>query len=110
MAAASSTLLSGSVDEAATRALAIEALVLFEDREDEVGQAFAYELLAFLEHNRVRSIPRLMAAERMLAHARAAGATWLENTAKRLGGTTGRNNSFGFGLIDPAKAVAGTTC
>jgi subtilisin family serine protease len=34
----------------------------------------------------------------------------LENRAKRLGGTTGRNNSFGFGLIDPAKAVAGTTC
>jgi serine protease len=34
----------------------------------------------------------------------------LENTARRLGGTSGRNNNFGFGLIDPAKAVAGTTC
>jgi len=34
----------------------------------------------------------------------------LEDTARRLGGTTTRNNSFGFGLIDPAKAVAGTTC
>jgi serine protease len=34
----------------------------------------------------------------------------LENTARRLGGTSGRNNNFGFGLIDPAKAVSGTTC
>jgi class 3 adenylate cyclase/tetratricopeptide (TPR) repeat protein len=83
VAAASSMLLSGSVDEATVRALANEALGLFEDRGDDVGQAFAYELLAFLEHNRVRSIPRLVAAERMLAHARAAGATWLVNTAKR---------------------------
>src|SRR4029078_3444910 len=83
VAAASSTLLSGGTDEAAVRALADEALALFEDRHDDVGQAFAYELLAFLEHNRVRSIPRLVAAERMLAHARAAGATWLGNTAKR---------------------------
>ncbi len=83
VAAASSTLLSGGTDEATVRALADEALALFEARDDDVGQAFAYELLAFIEHNRVRSIPRLIAAERMLAHARAAGATWLENTAKR---------------------------
>jgi len=31
----------------------------------------------------------------------------LQATARRLG-TTGRNNNFGYGLIDPAKAVAGT--
>jgi type VII secretion-associated serine protease mycosin len=34
----------------------------------------------------------------------------LENRARRLGGTTGRNSSFGFGLVDPAKAVSGTSC
>jgi tetratricopeptide (TPR) repeat protein len=83
VAATSSKLLSGGVDEARARALATEALELFENKGEEVGQAFACELLAFLEHNRVRSIPRLVAAERMLAHARAADATWLENTAKR---------------------------
>jgi subtilisin family serine protease len=33
----------------------------------------------------------------------------LESTAIRLGGTT-RNNSFGWGLIDPAKAVATLAC
>jgi hypothetical protein len=83
VAATSSKLLSGGVDEADARSLAAEALELFERKADEILQAFACELLAFLEHNRVRSIPRLVAAQRMLAHARAAGATWLENTAKR---------------------------
>ena len=83
VAATSSTLLSGSADEETSRALASKALALFEARNDDVGLAFACELLAFLEHNRVRSIPRLVAAERMLAHARAAGARWLEDTAKR---------------------------
>jgi subtilisin family serine protease len=33
----------------------------------------------------------------------------LESTARRLGGTA-RNNSFGYGLIDPAKAVTGYAC
>ena len=33
----------------------------------------------------------------------------LRNTAKRLGGTAGRNNNFGYGLIDPAKAVTSTS-
>jgi serine protease len=35
----------------------------------------------------------------------------LESYAKRIG-STGRNNSFGFGLVDPARAIAGTarTC
>ncbi len=32
----------------------------------------------------------------------------LESTARRLGGTTTRNNAYGFGLIDPARAV--TAC
>ncbi len=34
----------------------------------------------------------------------------LQNRAKRLGGTRGRNNSYGYGLIDPARAIAGTSC
>ena len=83
VAASSSQLLAGGIDEDPARALAAEALELFVDKGDDVGQAFACELLAFLEHNRVRSIARLVAAESMLAHARAAGAAWLENTAKR---------------------------
>jgi class 3 adenylate cyclase/tetratricopeptide (TPR) repeat protein len=83
VAATSSQALSSGVDEPAARALAAEALELFEKRGDDVGQALACELVAFIEHNLVRSVSRLVAAERMLAHARAAGATWLESTAKR---------------------------
>jgi tetratricopeptide (TPR) repeat protein len=82
-AATSSRLISGHVDEAGARALASEALELFEKRGDDVGQAIACEVLALVEHNRVRSVARLAAAERMLGHARAAGAAWLEYTAKR---------------------------
>jgi subtilisin family serine protease len=33
----------------------------------------------------------------------------LQNRARHLG-AAGRNNSFGYGLVDPAKAVSGTTC
>jgi class 3 adenylate cyclase/tetratricopeptide (TPR) repeat protein len=83
VAATSSKLISGRVDETGARTLAAEALELFENNGDDVGQAIACELLSFLEHNRVRSVARLVAAERMLAHARAAGAAWLEYTAKR---------------------------
>jgi len=83
VAATSSRALAGGIDEAEARALAAEALKLFEKRDDDVGQALACELVAFVEHNYVRSIARLAAAERMLAHAQAAGATWLVNTAKR---------------------------
>jgi tetratricopeptide (TPR) repeat protein len=83
VAATSSQALSCGVDEVKARALAAEALQLFEERGDDVGQALAYELIAFIEHNLVRSVSRLVAAERMLAHARASGATWLESTAKR---------------------------
>src|SRR5581483_765845 len=74
----------GRVDEAAARRLAQEALALFEVEHDDVGQALAWELLAFLERNLVHSSAQLAAAERMLDHARAAKASWLEDSATRL--------------------------
>ena len=83
VAATSSRVLAGGVGVAGARALAAEALEFFEQRDDDVGQALACELVAFIEHDYVHSVVRLAAAERMLAHARAAGVAWLEDTAKR---------------------------
>jgi tetratricopeptide (TPR) repeat protein len=83
VAATSSRVLAGGVGAAVARALATEALEFFEQRDDDVGQALACELVAFIEHNYVHSVARLAAAERMLAHARAAGVAWLEEPAKR---------------------------
>jgi class 3 adenylate cyclase/tetratricopeptide (TPR) repeat protein len=83
VAATSSRALAGGVAAAQARALAAKALEFFEQRDDDVGQALACELVAFIEHNYVHSVARLAAAERMLAHARAAGMPWLEDTAKR---------------------------
>jgi serine protease len=34
----------------------------------------------------------------------------LETMAKRLGGTTARNDTYGYGIVDPAKAVAAFAC
>jgi subtilisin family serine protease len=34
----------------------------------------------------------------------------LETMARRLGGTTSRNDTYGYGLVDPAKAVAAFAC
>jgi class 3 adenylate cyclase/tetratricopeptide (TPR) repeat protein len=73
-----------SVDLVATRRLAEEALAVFETEGNDVGQALAWELLAYLEHGPVHSGAKLFAAERMLEHARAAGAKWLEDSATRL--------------------------
>ena len=73
-----------SVDRSESRRLAEEGLTVFAARGDDVGQALAWELLAFLEHGPVHSRAKLFAAERMLEHARAAGAGWLEDSAWRL--------------------------
>jgi len=83
VAALSSHILVGGYDETEGRELATEALELFEHDGDDIGQALAWELLAYLEHNKVRSARRLVAAEHAASHAHAAGATWLENSAKR---------------------------
>jgi class 3 adenylate cyclase/tetratricopeptide (TPR) repeat protein len=74
----------GRVDSLDARRLAEEGLAYFEKNGDEVGQALAWELLAFLEHNPVQSVAKLAAAERMLEHARRAEAKWLEDNATRL--------------------------
>jgi class 3 adenylate cyclase/tetratricopeptide (TPR) repeat protein len=71
-------------DPREVRRFAEDALAVFERDRDDVGQALAWELLAFLEHGPVRSTEKLVAGERMLQHARAAGARWLEDSATRL--------------------------
>jgi class 3 adenylate cyclase/tetratricopeptide (TPR) repeat protein len=63
--------------------VAEEALPVLERAGDELGQALAWELLAIKEHDLMHSGAKLAAAERMLEHARAAGAGWLEDSALR---------------------------
>jgi class 3 adenylate cyclase/tetratricopeptide (TPR) repeat protein len=65
------------------RGVAEEALPVLERAGDELGQALAWELIATREQDLMHSGAKLAAAERMLEHARAAGAGWLEDSALR---------------------------
>jgi tetratricopeptide (TPR) repeat protein len=65
------------------RGVVEEALPVLERAGDELGQALAWELVTIREHDLMHSGAKLAAAERMLEHARAAGARWLEDSALR---------------------------